>query len=326
MRKRSLLFALPAALLLSGTLFAQRERERHVAFLDPEKAGPDFKVQGEYVGTIGEKAKVAAQVIALGSGKFSAVLYSGGLPGAGWDGITKIRLTGAAEGDETTFTGKNFKGTIKGDTFSGAAEEGVQYELKKIERKSWTLDAKPPEGAIVLFDGSNVDAWENGRLQDGNLLGVGTRTRKKFSDFTLHLEFQTPFMPTARGQDRGNSGMYLGDQYEVQILDSFGLEGVDNECGGIYKVASPKVNMCLPPLAWQTYDVEFQAARFDRDGKKTNSAVATIRHNGVVIHENLALDAPTPGGHQSDEKPGALFLQNHNDPVRFRNIWIVEKK
>jgi pectin methylesterase-like acyl-CoA thioesterase len=119
--------------------------------------------------------------------------------------------------------------------------------------------------------------------------------------------------------------MYLLDQYECQVLDSFGLAGLDNECGGIYKVARPNVNMCLPPLSWQTYDVDFTAAKFDKTGKKVSPAVTTIRHNGVVIHEKLTLKV-TAGGGQNDEKPGALYLQNHGDPVRFRNIWIVEIK
>ncbi|HUQ70559.1 MAG TPA: DUF1080 domain-containing protein, partial [Planctomycetaceae bacterium] len=187
-----------------------------------------------------------------------------------------------------------------------------------------TLGLKPPTGAKVLFDGSNVDAWTPGKLMDDGLMGVGTRTKEKFDSFTLHLEFRTPFMPYAGGQARGNSGMYLQDQYECQVLDSFGLDGLDNECGGIYKNARPKVNMCLPPLAWQTYDVEFTGTKFDADGKVTAPGKCTIKHNGVLIHENLEL-ATTPGGGQADQKPGALFLQDHGDPVRFRNIWIVTK-
>lgn len=303
------------------------------AFLDPEKAGPDFKVQGEYEGTIGEKTKFGAQVVALGDGKFDVVLLQKGLPGgpkdAAWDGKTRVMLKGETKEGVVELTGTNFKGTIKDGVLSGTAEENVKYEGKKVERKSPTLGEKPPAGAIVLFDGTNLDAWQTGELSEGKLLGVkkgaGARTKQKFEDFILHLEFRTPYMPKSRGQGRGNSGMYLVDQYECQVLDSFGLSGENNECGGIYQVAKPNVNMCFPPLSWQTYDVDFRCARFDAAGKKTEDAVVTIKHNGFVIHDKLTLK-PTPGGGQNEEKPGALFLQDHGDPVRFRNIWIVEKK
>lgn len=299
-------------------------RRIKTAFLDPKKAGPDFQVQGEYAGQAEPVGKVGAQVIALGDGKFDVVLYVGGLPGAGWDGKTKYRLKGTRRGKETNCKGTEISGLIVKGVFEGSGKKTGPFRLTKVHRRSPTLNAKPPKNALVLFDGTNTDQWENGKIEEGHLLGVGTRTKKKFRDFTLHLEFRTPFMPYARGQARGNSGMYLLDQYECQILDSFGLEGKSNECGGIYKVAAPRVNMCFPPLSWQTYDVEFKAARFDAAGKKISDAVVTIRHNGVVIHKNRKLKV-TPGGHQNDERPGRLYLQNHGDPVRFRNIWIVEQ-
>ncbi len=300
------------------------------AFTDPEQAGPDFKVQGEYEGTIGEKTKFGAQVIALGEGKFDVVLLQKGLPGgpkdAAWDGKTKVMLKGETKDGVVELSGTNFKGTIKDGVLSGTAEENVKYEGKKVERKSETLGMKPPTGATVLFDGSNVDAWQNGKLVEGGLLGVPARTKQKFEDFTLHLEFRTPFMPKSFGQARGNSGMYLVDQYECQILDSFGLAGENNECGGIYTVAKPAVNMCFPPLSWQTYDVDFRCARFDAEGKKTEDAVVTIKHNGVVIHDKLKLKATPGGGQKDEERPGALYLQDHGNPVHFRNVRIVERK
>ena len=296
-----------------------------VAYLTPEEGGPEFLVQGEYQGTMAGDEAFGANVIARGKGNFEIVLLTGGLPGAGWDGKSKQKLQAITGPDGiVSITGEQFKGQIRKGLLTGKTDEGHSFHLYKVFRRSPTLGAKAPENALVLFNGENVDHWTGMKIEENNLLGIGGRTKKKFNDFHLHLEFRSPFMPDHLGQARGNSGMYLGDQYECQVLDSFGLEGLDNECGGIYKNARPNINMCLPPLSWQTYDVDFTAARFDDSGNKTKPAVVTIRHNGVVIHKNLEIE-PTPGGGQNDAKPGALFLQNHGDPVSFQNIWIVEK-
>ena len=200
-------------------------------------------------------------------------------------------------------------------------------ELSRVERKSPTLGAKPPAGATVLFDGTSADSWNGGRVTEDGLLMAGCTSKPSFRDFSLHLEFQTPFMPAARGQGRGNSGVYLQNRYELQVLDSFGLEGLDNECGGFYSIKAPAVNMCYPPLAWQTYDIDFTAARFDDAGKKTKNAVVSARHNGVPIHDNFELPKLTPGGlPQESPGEGPFQLQDHGNPVRYRNIWVVEKK
>jgi hypothetical protein len=302
-----------------------KELKTSLSYLDSREAGYDFQIQGEYIGKIGNMS-TGAQVIAKGDGQFEGVFFPGGLPGAGWDPAKgePTRIKFETRDCITKSVGSDLEATIAFGTMT--VKKGEQTsELKLLHRESPTLAKPAPEGAIVLFNGTNVDQWEPGKPAETGLMGVGTRTKKVFEDYTLHLEFRTPFMPKSTGQARGNSGMYLGDQYECQILDSFGLSGEDNECGGIYKVAKPKLNMCLPPLSWQSYDVDFTCAKFDAEGKLTAPARVTIKLNGVVIHDNLELKA-TPGGGRMDEKPGALYLQDHNDPVRFRNIWIVEKK
>jgi hypothetical protein len=133
-------------------------------------------------------------------------------------------------------------------------------------------------------------------------------------------------MPSARGQGRGNSGVYIQSRYECQVLDSFGLEGENNECGAIYTIAKPAVNMCFPPLSWQTYDIDFTAARYGDHSNKTRNARVTIKHNGIVIHQNLELSSSTPGQHPEGPEHDSLFLQNHGNPVVFRNIWVVDRR
>ena len=262
---------------------------------------PDFQVQGEYAAE-----GTGVQVIALGEGQFRAVKYTGGLPGAGWD----LKTKSAEEGDAAKIA-----------EFTKA--------LQRVERKSPTLGAKPPEGAIVLFDGTEESLtkhWKPGaKKTDTGLLMEGCTSLDEMQNFSIHFEFILPFMPNSRGQQRANSGFYLQGRYECQILDSFGLDGLDNECGGVYTVVRPDVNMCLPPLAWQTYDVDFTAAKFEGD-KKIANAKMLFKHNGVVIHDR-ELVKMTPGGTLNTESavPGPLHLQNHGDPVRYRNIWVVKK-
>lgn len=298
------------------------------AVLTAEEAGPDYHVQGEYEGQDGSRNKVGIQVVALGDGKFDAYVLTGGLPGDGWDKSGRTKISGMTEGETTKLEGEGWSGKISDGTLELKGSGDATITAKRVERKSPTLGLRPPSDAKVLFDGTSLDAFEGGKFVEVNgqkYLGVGVRTKDKFEDFTLHLEFRTPYMSASRGQSRGNSGMYLLDQYECQVLDSFGLDGKDNECGGIYQISPPEVNMCLPPLSWQTYDVDFTAAKFDDEGKKTADSVTTIKLNGVVIHGDRKLPHPTPGGGQRDEKAGALFLQNHGDPVVFGNIWIIEK-
>ncbi len=306
---------------------AVRAEDESLTFLDPQAAGPDYALQGEYLGELDNddgKERWGAQVIALGAGKFDVVGYLGGLPGDGWSrGDRREVLRGERTADdEARFRSEQIELHIRG------GEMAVKYEgrdlgvLKKIERKSPTLGAKPPEGAVVLFDGSSAEKFVRGQLVEDRLLAADCESMQKFGDHKLHLEFRTPFKPFAREQARGNSGVYVQGRYEVQVLDSFGLEGKNNECGGIYSIAEPLVNMCLPPLSWQTYDIDFTSARYDDQGKKIKNARITIRHNGVVIHRDLELTHGTPGKHPEGPGPEVLYLQGHGNPVVYRNIWV----
>lgn len=310
----------------------------HPAFTDPSATDADFPFQGEYAGVVKHDAgetKFGVQVIALGDGKFSAVAYSGGLPGEGWTPPDKILGSGSRDGDAVTLEGFDVggmkrRGAIRDGKLLVLDDAGKPIaEMPKVERKSPTLGAKPPEGAIVIFDGPGpVD--ENAtlvdpRITEDGLLMEGVATKENFGDATWHIEFRLPYQPKDRGQQRGNSGAYFHGRYEVQMLDSFGLEEKNNECGGVYSVAAPKVNMCLPPLVWQTYDVDVTSPKFEGDTKVADARL-TVRHNGKVIHEDIAVPKVTPSGRDGPDKTrGPLYLQNHGNPVRYQNIWVVPK-
>ena len=298
-------------------------------FLTVEEAGPDYVLQGEYAGEIktdSGNVALGLQVIALGDHKFDAVAYPGGLPGHGWTGDEKILAHGETIDSETKIVAEEHGHAIlKDDKAVLYSTDGTETgTLEKVERKSPTLGAKAPEGAIVLFDGTSADQFEGGKITMKDLLAADCETKEKFGDYKMHIEFRTPFKPAARGQARGNSGVYIQGRYECQVLDSFGLEGENNECGGIYQISKPKVNACFPPLTWQTYDMDFTAARYE-GAKKVKNARVTIKHNGIAIHNDLELTHGTPGKNPEADSPDVIYLQGHGNPVVYRNIWVVKK-
>ena len=312
------------------------------AYADPAKTDTDFAFQGEYAGEVtheGQKIPFGVQVIALGDGTFDAVAYPGGLPGDGWDPPNKIKGNGVLEGEGDAavvkikaldWGGNTRKGEIRNGAIVTLSDTGSEVaRFPKVNRSSPTLGQKPLEGAIVIYDGTGTSTDTSqlidGRVSDDGLLMEGVTTKNSFGDALWHIEFRLPYQPKDRGQGRANSGAYVMGCYEVQMLDSFGLEGKDNECGGIYKAAAPSVNMCLPPLVWQTYDINITAPRFEGD-KKIANATMTVQHNGNVIHANQEVPTLTPGGPlKAEAAKGPLHLQNHGNPVRYRNIWVLPK-
>ncbi|MCI0358426.1 MAG: DUF1080 domain-containing protein [Planctomycetaceae bacterium] len=326
MHRRRVLASLLACLVTSTAIAAGP------TYTDPDKTDADFPFQGEYVGKVktddGE-VTVGLQVIALGKGEFHAVGYHGGLPGDGWNKETKREADGKLTDGAAVFAVDDAVAKVKDGVVTITNKDGVDLgKLDKIHRASTTLGAKPPEGAVVLFDGKSADAFEGGKMTEDGLLMQGCTSKQKFGSCKVHIEFRTPYQPEDRGQQRGNSGIYVGARYECQMLDSFGLKGEDNECGGLYSVKAPDVNMCLPPLAWQTYDIDYTAAKYEGVKLVANPRV-TISHNGVVIHSDVELPgerSTTAAPNKPGPEPGPIYLQDHGNPLRYRNIWVVEKK
>jgi hypothetical protein len=326
-------------LLAAGVLVAAEPAVKAAemrVYSDPEHTDGDFQFQGEYADA---GAKLGAQVRALGQGAFRTMFFAGGLPGDGWDGKTIIQKAPSTDmstpadarlqGDKVVID-QRYRGVCDGQTITGQTDTGRKFELQRVHRRSSTLGAPAPAGARVLFDGSNTDEWQPGARmtpQKWITSAGGATTKRKFQDFTLHVEFMISYMPeTQTIYQRPNSGVYLQQRYEIQILDSFGVVMGQHDCGVLYAQVTPAINMCYPPLTWQTYDIDFTAARYDAAGRKTKLGRCTVMFNGVTILDNVEIKGSTPGGIAESPEPAGIYLQAHGHPIFFKNIWIVEKK
>lgn len=257
------------------------------------------------------------------------------------------------DGEVIRFDTNGWTGTISKDGLSGTSGEGshaagVRFKLEKVVLASPTLGAKPPAGAVVLFDGKNFDQWQqrgnrpvswhlldHGAMEvrspqnpeeRQNGIGGDIQTKRNFGDCRVHLEFRYPVESGKSGQNRGNSGLFFQGEYEVQILNSYALQGWWNECGALYKTSPPRVNAARPPMEWQTYDIEYTASVW-QDGKKVSPPRITVRHNGVLIHHDEEIPHATAHAFATrnvePKGEGPLRLQDHNNAIQFRNIWVL---
>lgn len=190
---------------------------------------------------------------------------------------------------------------------------------------------------IELFNGKDMSGWTsrwskgipNWTVNEDGVVLVGNEdiiSDYTFGDAHIHVEWREPDMPDCSGQEKGNSGVYVHGCYEVQVLDSYGIENpLNNDCSGIYSIKAPLQNACKPALEWQTYDIIFRAPRFNQYGEIKANPRITVIQNGVVVHNNFELPSVTPGGVTEDKRVarGPLMLQDHGNPVSFRNVWVM---
>jgi len=217
--------------------------------------------------------------------------------------------------------------------FGGEYKNGIIWPEPEVVTPGESVTA-PPSDAVVLFDGKDLSKWEGGDawiIEDGvaTVAKRGISTKDRFGDIQLHLEWAAPEKVSSRGQGRGNSGLFLMGKYEVQILDSYDNETYfDGQAASIYKQTPPMVNAMKKPGEWNTYDIIFTTPRRDKDGKVTTPAYVTVIHNGIVVQNHFEIQGSTfwhrPAEYENHGDLGPISLQHHNNPVRFRNIWVRE--
>lgn len=304
------------------------------AYVSPPENDPNYSLMGEFAGSIevrdaeGKKAnqRFALQIRAVAGDRFEARAFHGGLPGESGHKSEAMSLIGLRSGESLVLSGAPWAIFVDPNGCSLFDAKGNRVgRLKRMLRVSPTLGAQPPEGATVIFDGSSLDNLIKGKMTEAGLLQEGATISPMFQDFCLHLEFRIPYMPQAEGQQRGNSGLYLQSRYECQVLDSFGTETKIDGLGALYRTKKADINMAFPPLRWQTYDIHFTAPRWKSDGTKIRDMHITSWINGVKVQDNVALKNKTGAGKQEEPNLLPTLLQDHGDPVRFRNIWVIDR-
>jgi len=299
---------------------------------------------GEYKGSYHPDGKTSmeafAQVVAEGDDVHYRIVIGAKPQKENQDGI-HIELYAHRKGSTVHIGGPAggyyWNGQIQTGHLSVRSGYGQHIELEKIVRKSPTEGLKPPQDAVILLpfqEGriADMSAWRNTQWKalDNGVIQVNkgsNNSKQLFGDIEhFHLEFKLPLEPNKRGQGRGNSGVYFAGTFEVQVLDSFGLTHTSGDCGGLYNLKRADVNACLPPETWQTYDVKFRAPRLNADGSIRENARITVRHNDVLIHNDVEI--PYSGDRWKGKKAatGPIHLQDHSHPVQYRNIWLVEAK
>jgi hypothetical protein len=310
-------------------------------------------VQGLYEGTRTDSSgshKFEARVVALGKGAYKVFIreiretretrvtrISREVDSAA---VAKSELVGKTDGEAVTFTGKSNAGdwaaSYANGAITGTCGKDGKIKMKRVVRVSATMGAKPPAGAVVLIDGKNFSEvvakpGKDGKAPewkvaaDGGVMVAkgGINSKRSFDgSFKMHVEFKNPLMPEAQGQGRANSGCFMPNGDEVQVLDSFGMTTYKGGgCGGIYKYKDPDAFdefslASTPPGQWQTYDIEYIVET--KDGKPTGKPVITVLHNGIKIHDKFQL--------QKAAKGEPFQFQDHGNPVQYRNIWVLPIK
>jgi hypothetical protein len=305
----------------------------------------DLALLGEFVGQVKEddsasqenKAKgkdrmrvsstIALQLRPVGNDQFDGLAYVGGLPGQAGCKLKEVtRYIGRRNGDTLVLSGgkQAIFVDVEGCTLIDSQGRNVG-RLDRTERISKSIDVRPPEGAIVIFDGKSTDQLSPGEFTDEGNLKHGAVIGPMAQDFDLHVEFKLPLMPDQLDQKRGNSGIYVQSRYECQVLDSFATMPAINSSGAIYEFKPADLNAALPPTVWQTYDIRFTAPRWNANAEKIRNARISSWLNGIQVQNEVEIKSQTGLGAKEEPTLLPTKLQNHHDAVQFRNVWMIDR-